>query len=161
MGDLTDDFMAAIENEMAVQGEKMITRLAKEVDSRGITNRGSLRQGFLQRTTRSGTRIQTSITGVSYANFVAKGTGPAAGNSRYRPPEPPLKRWVETKISPPQNQLDQVTFLVRQSIEQHGTPTSGSPIRGRNDYVRAALEKGLPDLARALIASGQTAISDG
>jgi hypothetical protein len=141
MGTLREDFISAVRSAMAVEGQKLQTALADEVDTRGITNRGSLRKEFEQQLTVSGSSLVLRVTGVRYANYVAEGTDPG-----YWPPKPPIKRWVETKLSPPEPLVPDAVYGTRKAIHDSGTPSANSPLKGRNDYVKAALRRRLPDL---------------
>ena len=145
MADLRSDFMAALQSGLREEGDKMIPALADEVDTRGITNRGNLRKGFEKQLAASGTDMTLQITGVRYANYVAEGTDPG-----YWPPRAPIKRWVETKLSPPEPLVPNAVYGTRKAIHDSGTPSSGSPLRGRNDYVKGALRRRLPDLVQTL-----------
>jgi len=133
MGSLRDDFMQGIREGVRQESDKLITALTEEVDQRGITNRGSLRQGFEKTVVSTGAKITVQITGVSYANYVAEGT------SGYSAPPPiqPLRRWVETKLNVPQPLVPKVAYGTQKNIFEHGTPTPGSPLQGRNDYVQS------------------------
>jgi hypothetical protein len=141
MGSLSEDFVSAVRSAMAVEGKKLQTVLADEVDTRGITNRGSLRKGFEQQLAIGGSSLVLQVTGVRYANYVAEGT-----DSGYWPPRPPIKRWVETKLSPPEPLVPNAVYGTRKAIHDSGTPSANSPLKGRNDYVKAALRRRLSDL---------------
>jgi len=149
---MRSDFMDGMQDALGKGGERLRAALTDEVDSRGITNRGRLRQGFELQLAVSGTDAVMQITGVRYANYVAEGTP-----SGYRPPFEPIKRWVETKLNPPENKVFPSVQTIRENIQQHGTPTPNSPLTdGRNDYVKGALEQELPnvlDLMEERIAS--------
>lgn len=146
MGSLREDFLDGLREGMRNESEKLITALADEVDTRGITNRGNLRQNFEKTVISSGANITVQITGVSYANYVAEGTGGYSAP----PPISPIKRWVESKLSVPSPLVEDTAYKIRNEIFKHGTPTPGSPMRGRNDYVKGALRRRLPDLTKTL-----------
>lgn len=146
MGSLREDFMAGLREGLESEAEKMRTALVEEVDHRGITNRGNLRGGFKQTVSQSGANITVQITGVSYANYVAEGTE----NYSAPPPIGPIKRWVETKLNVPEPLVPDIAYGTRKNIFEHGTPTPGSPLQGRNDYVKAALRRRLPELTDVL-----------
>lgn len=154
MGRLAQDFLNSIQDEIAVEGQKLETTLADEVDTRGITNRGPLRQGFESETARVGNTIVLQVTGVRYANYVADGTDPG-----YWPPSPPIKRWVQTKLNVPPELVPNITFLIRAKIFQEGTPTKSSPQRGRNDYLGGALRRRMPEIAQSIEDAATQALS--
>lgn len=146
MGTLREDFTRGVESALQEEGGKMISALVDEVDSRGITNQGGLRQNFRQAVEMSGMTGVLRITGVSYANAVAEGTSPG-----YWPPRANIRRWVETKLKPPDNDVWRSVQTVMENINAEGTPTSNSPLSGgKNDYVKGALDRRLPKLTDLL-----------
>lgn len=146
MGTLREDFFDGLREGLRREGEKLTTVLADEVDSRGITNRGDLRKGFEHRVTGTEADLTLEVTGVSYANYVAEGTGGYSSP----PPKAAIQRWVETKLNVPEQLVPSATFKIRMAIFREGTPTSGSPLRGRNDYVEGALQRRLPEITDVL-----------
>lgn len=141
MASLTEDFLSATRQAMGREGEKLETVLADEVDTRGITDTGGLRKGFESAVAATGASVTLRVTGVRYANYVAEGTSPG-----YYPPSAPIRRWLDHKLHIPQPILPEITRRVVLAIHKHGTPTPGSPQRGRTDYIKAALRRRLPDL---------------
>ena len=146
---LANDFMERVEQVMDEETQKLETTLADELDTRGITNQGTLRQSLESRTARSGTRVESEITSLEYGLAVADGT------SGYDapPPAPRIRRWVETKLNIPPALVREVTFLIRSKIFEEGTPTSGSPLQGRNDFLKAGLRRRIPEYIRSLEAT--------
>jgi len=145
MGSLAEDFFEGLRQGLRLEGEKMMTAFQNEIDEAGITNRGRLRQGFEQQMAAAGQDMVLQITGVRYANYVTEGTDPG-----YWPPTAPIKRWVETKIQPPENEKWKRIMGTKKSIHDRGTPAPTSPIAGKNDYVQAALDRRLPKVTDTL-----------
>lgn len=149
---IKDDFLSAIDSTLEDEGQKMRTAMREEINASGMTNRGSLAGELRSRTEEESGGFRLTVTGVRYAPFasairenVSEGTRPG-----YWPPEQPIRRWVETKLGPPDEQVERVTYLVRRSIFQEGTPSSTSPISGEMNWAERAVERRLDPLVEAL-----------
>lgn len=149
---ITEDFMSAVQTEMDDQGDFLVTALREEVNRSGMSNRGRLAGGFEFITEASRTDVTLTATGVRYALFasaartdVGEGTRPG-----YWPDTQAIKRWVQTKLSPPEPEVPSVTYLVSKSIHDHGTPSPQSPVSGRMNWAERALDRRVPKILDAL-----------
>lgn len=146
------DFLSAIEGTLDDEGQLMRAAMRKEINRSGMTNRGNLAGELRSRTEGTQRGARMTVTGVRYAPYASaiRENVPAGTRPGYWPPEGPIRRWVQTKLSPPEEQVQRVTYLVRRNIFQEGTPSSRSPVEGRMNWAERAVDRRIDSLVESL-----------
>lgn len=119
------DFGAAMHRKMA-QRKRLVEAAAVETcaqaevelvartDAAGLVDQGEYRQGWHSRRIDGGAEIGNDA---PHADAIEYGRRPG----RPGPPIEPIRRWVERKIQPPPQQLEQIAWLVQRSIHHRGS----------------------------------------
>lgn len=108
--------MASIEQELYAIGEDLVRTAVEYLQRRNINVDGDIMKSVRAdvETMKDGFRLQFGAN-APHAIYVHEGTRP------HWPPVKPIRSWVRKKLSPPTDEIDQVTFLVRRKISIHGT----------------------------------------
>ena len=102
--------VAAVETCAQATGE-----LVARTDAAGLVDEGEYRNGW---------SFQRITGGAEVGNDAPHADAIEHGRRPYRPGPPiePIRRWVERKLQPPADQLEQIAWRVRNAIHRRGSP---------------------------------------